>query len=69
MKSPLLITDLSFLYDPDHFSWLGRHIRNSRVRREIRDAAAENRKVRVASAELAEQLHRYYRVSYDSIEY
>lgn len=55
-------SSLSFLYDPDHFSWLRRHYLNCICRREIRKASHEGRKIGVANSLVAEEMHRYYRV-------
>ncbi len=64
----MILSDLSFLYDPNHFSWLRRHVLNFRVKREIKAAARDGRKIQVLSEKVAEDLHKYYRVPVDSIE-
>lgn len=58
---------LSFLYDPDHFSWLRRHLMNRACKKEIRAAMKSGENVVAANAKAAEELHRYYRVPYDRI--
>lgn len=58
---------LSFLYDPDHFSWFRRHVLNHVCKKEIRTAMRSGAKVVVANGKVAEELHRYYRVPYDMI--
>jgi len=63
-----VILDLSFLYDPEHFSWIERHCLNCRCKKMVKRAAAEGRVLPVASEQVAEQLHRYYRVPKDRIE-
>lgn len=55
--------DLSFLYDPDHFSWLERHILNIGIKRQIRGCEP----ITAHSEKVAEQLHRYYRVPKERI--
>ena len=64
----MILNDLSFLYDPDHFTWLRRHILHMQVRREIKAATREGRKIQVLSEKVAEDLHKYYRVPVDSIK-
>lgn len=61
------LSSLSFLYDPDHFSWLKRHVLNSACKREIRAALKAGENIPVANSQVAEELHRYYRVPKESI--
>ncbi len=58
---------LSFLYDPDHFSWLRRHVLNHACKKEIRATLKSGAKIVVSNDKVAEELHRYYRVPYDRI--
>jgi len=61
------LSSLSFLYDPDHFSWLKRHRLNAGCKREIRAADKKGTEVAVANELVAEELHRYYRVPKERI--
>lgn len=60
-------SDLGYLYDPDHYSWLDRHVLNSRVKREIREAMKSGSMIAAANEQVAEELHRYYRVPRENI--
>lgn len=57
------IDDLSFLYDRDHFTWLGRELRHFRHRRNLRRAD----RVIALNSRAALDAHKYYRVDNDKI--
>lgn len=57
-----MIEDLTFLYDPEHFSWLRRHVLHWRCKCAIRRARRAGAPVEVASQQVADDLHKYYRV-------
>ena len=61
------LENLGYLYDPDHYSWLRRHILNRQVKNQFRRALRAGQSVEVANFLVAEELHRYYRVPKERI--
>lgn len=59
----VVVDDLSFLYDREHFSWLQRHIRNIRIRRALGKAG----KVLASDDKVRGELCRYYRIPKEKI--
>jgi len=60
----VLVEDLSFLYDPDHFSWIHRMNLNRKHKKNIKKAT----RVMAVSDEVAYQVHKYYKVPLEKIE-
>ncbi len=58
------VDDLSFLYDPEHFSWLEREKRHFRLKRALKRAD----RIIALNPRAALDLHKYYRVPSERIE-
>lgn len=63
-----MITDLTFVYDPDHFGWFSRHARHAAVKREIRRSRRSGKPIEVSCEQVALDLHKYYMVPKDKIK-
>lgn len=63
-QNTVLVEDLSFLYDPENFSWMRRMVLNQKHKKIIRKAV----RVMAVSDDVAFQIHKYYKVPLEDIE-
>jgi len=63
-QNTVLVEDLSFLYDPENFSWMRRMVLNQKHKKIIRKAV----RVMAVSDDVAFQIHKYYKVPLEEIE-
>lgn len=57
------VSDLSFLYDREHFCWLGREWRHFRLKKALKTAE----QLLATDEKTAAELHKYYRVPLEKI--